>query len=108
MTSNQSGSIPPDNFSIARVFVRSYETNKAPAEPCQAPASVTDLEISINNNTALLKWSEADCANSYRVEYTSGQISPDSWVELGVTSSSFMIDAALTDQKRFYRVVSLK
>ena len=86
-----------------------FETNKQPPELCTDPGAVDDLEISFSSGRALLKWSESECTDSYRVEYSSlGGVS-GSWQSLGETQGTFMVDPlAAVDPVRVYRVISRK
>jgi hypothetical protein len=108
ITSTQEASPPGNNFNTALEFVTLFETNKEPAAPCDVPFPVTDLRLSFSTGTALLKWTLAECANSYRVEYAT-QPGPNAvWTELGVTTGNFYQDKpGSAVESRFYRVISL-
>ena len=109
ITSTTSEAAPGPNFQEAIFFVRMFETNKQPPELCTDPGAVDDLEISFSGGRALLKWSESECTDSYRVEYSSlGGVS-GSWQSLGETQGTFMVDPlAAVDPVRVYRVISRK
>ena len=102
------GSPPSNNFFDVTEFVALFETNKEPAAPCDVPFPVTDLRLSFSTGTALLKWTLAECANSYRVEYAT-QPGPNAvWTELGVTTGNFYQDKpGSAVESRFYRAISL-
>ncbi len=108
ISSTQEASPPSNNFNVALEFVTLFETNKEPAAPCDVPFPVTDLRLSFSTGTALLKWTLAECANSYRVEYAT-QPGPNAvWTELGVTTGNFYQDKpGSAVESRFYRVISL-
>ena len=109
ITSTTSEAAPGPNFQEAIFFVRMFETNKQPPELCTDPGAVDDLEISFSSGRALLKWSESECTDSYRVEYSNlGGVS-GSWQSLGETQGTFMVDPlAAVDPVRVYRVISRK
>jgi hypothetical protein len=108
ITSFQEASPPSNNFNLALEYVRLFETNKEPAPPCDVPFPVTDLRVSISAGTALLKWTKAECTNSYRVEYTGALNKPVSWTVLGTTTGNFYQDKTISQAlERYYRVISL-
>ena len=112
-TAGSLGQAPPDNFSTATQFWRMFETNhKASTNTgggCTAPSAVTDLNIEVNNGSALLSWSKVNCASQYRLEYSTNFLNPSSWKTLStVTNQLLFLDSTTQDQARFYRVVSLK
>ena len=110
MTSKEESAAPADNFSIASQFVRTFELSHPIAT--KKPAPVTDLKAimgSPGSGQLLLSWSKTINSSSYRVEYTTNPLNPSGWLELGTTSSNFMLDAKINNnQQRFYRVVSLE
>jgi hypothetical protein len=108
MNSTQSGSPPADNFNNATAFLRLFETNKEAGPSCEEAQPVSDLSISLGSNSALLKWTKTECAQSYRVESTTTPDGLESWTELGTTSDNFMLDTSIKGNPlRFYRVIAL-
>lgn len=100
---------PGPNFQEAIYFMRMFETNKRPPEACETPESVSDLSISFSGGRALLKWSAAECTDSYRVEYSNAGGQSGSWQLVGETQNTFMVDvSAGIDPARIYRVISQK
>ena len=109
MTSGEVADGEPDLlFDPATQFLRMFETNKKPVPPCAQPNPVTDLRISFSGGRALLKWTKADCASSYGVQYTDTPRDPDSWIALGGSQNDFYLDLNLEKAPiRFYRLLSL-
>ncbi|MHC1766297.1 MAG: hypothetical protein AB9869_18690 [Verrucomicrobiia bacterium] len=111
LASTQSTAPPPDNFARATQFWRMFETNKRPSSTpgCVTADPVHDLTIRANGGQVLLTWSRANCAQQYRVEYSSTPSDPDSWKTMGTfTNQLYAMDDSRADQARFYRVVSLR
>jgi hypothetical protein len=116
-TAGQNGAVPPDNFSTATQFWRMFETNHKPASTtgggggCTAPQQVSDLSIKVSGGQVLLKWSKANCASKYELDYTSKPWDATTWKPLSVVSNQLLVlDPAPTSQgpARFYRVVSMQ
>lgn len=109
MNSQQSANPPSDVFNLAAYFVRMFETNKTTSGGCTAPKAVTDLRLSLNGTNVLLKWTKAECAKSYRVEFAGGDSGTATWQTLGTTTENFILDTNVNENHvRLYRVVSLR
>jgi hypothetical protein len=112
LNSVQYSTPPPDNFDQATAFIRMFETNKKASAGGTNAAPVTDLGISIGTGgRVLLKWTKAQSATQYRVEYTTDPSKSASWQPLGTSANNFLLDTNASQdqvQMRFYRVVSLK
>jgi hypothetical protein len=96
---------PPENFTIASIYSRMYETNHPGGD--LPPEPVTDLEITCDGSTVLLSWSPAAYAEEYRVEYST---TPDftTFDEFGTTEANYMLDFGISGVPlRFYRVISI-
>ena len=110
MTSEQSGNPVSEQFNQASLFQRMFETNKAPRDAgCQEAAPVSGLDIVFQPNLVRLKWDEADCAQNYRVQFSNGGLTPESWTDLSPTpyTDTFFIDTKINGNKvKIYRVLS--
>jgi hypothetical protein len=111
-TAGANGAVPPDNFSTATQFWRMFETNHKPASTtgggCATPDPVSDLSIQVSNGQALLKWSKANCATQYRLDYSSNPVDPNSWQTLTTVTNQLLFLDSAQNSVRFYRVVSIK
>ena len=105
--STSSEADPGSGFTQASFFSRMFETNREPGGGCLEPEPVDDLSLSYNAGRVLLDWSETECTDNYRVEYSSSGGRPGSWTLLGDTSNTFLVDPeAFMDMARIYRVIS--
>jgi len=113
LSSKQTTSPTPTNFTSAIVFMRMFETNKkitTGGGGCDQPSAVTDVRIRVSNGVILLTWGKADCANQYVVQYTSTPGDPGSWQALGAPTANLVWQGENTQKgpARFYRVQSMK
>jgi hypothetical protein len=110
MVSEASGNPVSEQFNQATSFLRMFETNKEARDAgCQEAAPVTGLDIVFQPNLVRLKWDEADCAQNYRVQYSNGGLTPESWIDLSPESytDTFFIDTKINNNKiKIYRVLS--
>jgi hypothetical protein len=107
------GTPVPENFTTATQFWRMFETNKKPTSSggggCVTPDPVSNVSITLGPGQVLLRWAQANCASSYRLEYTTNVLDTASWKSLTtVTNQLLVLDATSADPQRFYRVVSVK
>jgi hypothetical protein len=114
LSSTQGTSPAPEQFTRAIAFLRMFDTNRK-LDPngstggCTDPAPASDFRIRVSNQTVLLTWSPADCANQYAVQYTATPADPSSWNSLGNTTNTvWQGETTRTGPARFYRVVSMK
>ena len=106
ITSIQQSTPPPEEFSTAIAFVRTFETNHPKGEDRPIVAGVTGLKATFGGNSVLLNWDSAPNVTSYIVEYTDNIGDPSSWKSLGETVSNFLIDTEIADHGvRYYRIV---
>ena len=100
---------PGDNYPVASVFLRMFETNRDPSGGCAGPESVDDLILErLDQNRVLLSWSEAECTRQYRVEVNSVGLHGDHWEVVETTTNTLYLDtSAASSESRFYRVISL-
>jgi hypothetical protein len=113
LSSKQTTSPTPTNFTSAIVFQRMFETNKkitTGGGGCDQPSAVTDIRIRVSNGVILLTWGKADCANQYVVQYTTTPGDPASWQALGAPTGNLVWQGETTQKgpARFYRVQSMK
>jgi hypothetical protein len=113
LSSKQTTSPTPTNFTSAIVFQRLFETNKKITPGgggCDQPSAVTDMRIRVNNGVILLTWGKADCANQYVVQYTTTPGDSASWLALGAPTGNLVWQGETTQKgpARFYRVQSMK
>jgi hypothetical protein len=113
LSSKQTTSPTPTNFTSAIVFMRMFETNKkitTGGGGCDQPSPVTDMRIRVSNGVILLSWGKADCANQYGVQYTTTPGDATSWKALGTPTANLVWQGENTQKgpARFYRVQSMK
>jgi hypothetical protein len=104
-SSQLANSAPPENFTIASIYSRMYETNHPSGD--LPPEPVNDLAITCDGSVVLLSWSVAPYAEEYRVEHST---SPEftTFEELGITEANYMLDFGISGTAlRFYRVISI-
>ena len=106
ITSVQQTTEPPEEFSTAIAFTRTFETNHAKGEDREVVDGVTGLKATFGENSVLLNWNNSPNITSYTVEHTDNIGDPNSWQRLGETSSNFMIDSDINSSRtRYYRIV---
>lgn len=96
---------PPENFTLASVYCRMFETNHPSGD--LPPEPVDDLTITFDPYTVLLSWTAAPYATEYRVEYSE---TPEFtlWEILGTTTGNYLLDMDVEGVPyRFYRVISI-
>lgn len=98
---------PPDNFTSATAFIRLFETNHSKVQGDRPPVGITGLKITLTSGRVLINWDKAN-TGLYRVEYTTNPGAKDSWIKLGETKDSFMLDSVSNSATtRFYRIVGV-
>lgn len=108
ITSIQQTTPPPDEFSTAIAFLRTFETNHPKGEDRPIVNGVTGLKASYGGDRVLLNWNTTANITTYAVEYTENIGDPGSWMRLGETKSNFMIDPDVRGKTvRYYRIVGV-
>ncbi|MEK9862276.1 MAG: hypothetical protein VW804_03900, partial [Verrucomicrobiota bacterium] len=89
---------------------RMFETNKQARDAgCSEAEPVSGLNIVYQPNLVRLKWNEASCAQSYRVQTANAQKAILEWIDLSPPNykETFFIDTLLKGNKvKLYRVIS--
>jgi hypothetical protein len=110
IVSEPSGNPVSEQFNLASMFQRSFETNKdSKTVGCQEAAPVSGLDIVYQPNLVRLKWNEAECAQRYRVQYNIDGLAQGNWIDLSPTpyTETFFIDTKINgNMMKIYRVLS--
>jgi len=110
MVSEPSGNPVSEQFNLASMFQRTFETNKEEKDAgCKEAAPVTGLDIVYQSNLVRLKWDAADCAQSYRVQSSISGLADGDWTDLSEPAykNTFFIDTAIQGNTvKIYRVLS--
>jgi hypothetical protein len=110
MVSEPSGNPVSEQFNLASMFQRMFETNKQARDAgCSEAEPVSGLNIVYQPNLVRLKWNEASCAQSYRVQTANAQKATLEWIDLSPPNykETFFIDTLLKGNKvKLYRVIS--
>jgi hypothetical protein len=110
IVSEPSGNPVAEQFNLASMFQRTFETNKEEKNAgCLEAAAVTGLDIVHQPNLVRLKWNEADCAQNYRVQFTTSGLGAEDWTDLSPTpyTDTFFIDTNVNKARfKIYRVLS--
>ena len=110
MVSEPSGNPVSEQFNLATMFQRMFETNKVAKDAgCREAEPVDGLNIIYQPNLVRLKWDAAACAQSYRVQTAYGQDPVLEWMDLSPANyqETFFIDTLLNGHKiKLYRVIS--
>jgi hypothetical protein len=110
IVSEPSGNPVAEQFNLASMFQRTFETNKEEKNAgCLEAAAVTGLDIVHQPNLVRLKWNEADCAQNYRVQFTTSGLGTEDWTDLSPTpyTDTFFIDTNVNKARvKIYRVLS--
>jgi hypothetical protein len=105
IVSKQQQTPPPDNFSLAAHFIRTFEANH-PKGTSPPQVAIKDLKLSFGQGSVLLTWAKNATAKSYRVEYTSKPGGTEPWTKLEETTNNLVFDTTTPGvPMRFYRVI---